>query len=417
MMSSSKGKRPATESVEELKDSLEKSRWQLKKAKKDLKPRTSFDGEYWAKAVELLDLKRQTSDIGFRKAKLEYEGSEEDFLQSDIAKNFIEDIKICETEGRIYQKQAARVKTSSPERSLRRSFMQLFTSSHLGLDISDSRTGHRDNSKQSNFRAAIIKEYGLKDTRGKKYEDLVWNIITARPEIGDEMVASHIFAYRHGQETMTAIFGKDCKDELFSARNGLLLPKRVEAQLEKGLFAIVPAVKDMSSKAEISLWAQTHPHDYKIKILDPGRPICEKLAFTDPKPITWGELDGVKLSFPNSFRPRARYLYFNYCCQLLRLAWSAGANAKSLPTLKAELGLKAWGTAGKYFAANQMRAFADELGHDYAELREGADETPNEETEEEQDTLLAAVTGQIRESLRPKDDNESEDYDDDDDDE
>jgi hypothetical protein len=43
-------------------------------------------------------------------------------------------------------------------------------------------------------------------------------------------------------------------------------------------------------------------------------------------------------------------------------------------------------------------------------------ETPNEETEEEQDTLLAAVTGQICESLRTKDDNESEDYDDDDDD-
>jgi hypothetical protein len=78
----------------------------------------------------------------------------------------------------------------------------------------------------------------------------------------------------------------------------------------------------------------------------------------------------MKLQFlacgPHS-RPRARYFYFLYCCQLLRQAWKRrdGAIVENLPGLEKEYeAMVAWGTVGKYVGENQMRGFVKEFGRE-----------------------------------------------------
>jgi hypothetical protein len=167
---------------------------------------------------------------------------------------------------------------------------------------------------------------------------MLLNIVTGQYDTPKSFQASHIFAHRRVEDTMQAIFGEEVEGELFSPRNGPLLLTEIEDQFETGLFAIVSNIGHFASKAEVSLWESTQPREYNIKILDQTRPICQEIALVHPKEVTWAELDGTKLKFRNDFRPRGRHLCFHYCCQLLRLAWQTGANAKSSPLMKKELG-------------------------------------------------------------------------------
>jgi hypothetical protein len=61
------------------------------------------------------------------------------------------------------------------------------------------------------------------------------------------------------------------------------------------------------------------------------------------------------------------------------LGWTKKDNVRSLPIMTKELGAHAWGNGGSYLAANQMRAFIEEVGHEYESLLDNADETRDEE--------------------------------------
>jgi hypothetical protein len=81
-------------------------------------------------------------------------------------------------------------------------------------------------------------------------------------------------------------------------------------------------------------------------------------------------LDGAKVEFRNNYRPRARYLYFHFCVQILRLTW--GYRRKDAEILKKELGRVFWGTPGRYLPKNMLQAFVNELGPECEALLEGA---------------------------------------------
>jgi hypothetical protein len=91
----------------------------------------------------------------------------------------------------------------------------------------------------------------------------------------------------------------------------------------------------------VQLWINSDPRDYKFKIFDGNHKALDWNATTDPsgQDVTFRQLDGRKLQFPSGGRPRARYLYFHYCCQILRQAWKAGAKANSLPMMAKEHGM------------------------------------------------------------------------------
>ena len=112
----------------------------------------------------------------------------------------------------------------------------------------------------------------------------------------------------------------------------------------------------------------------------------------------WKDLDGVKVDFRSSHRPRARYLYFLYCTSMSRKSWHDQERDQALTD---ELGKLHWGTPGRYLHRNMILAFVEEMGHEYERLLEGAikgdisDEIPDE-------VALVAAINQIDLSHRQK---------------
>lgn len=94
--------------------------------------------------------------------------------------------------------------TSHENKSLRRIFMQFFTTSPLRLGILNKGIGKREKIDQSNFRSQLIKIHNA--TRPNPNSDMLWCPILKQYHDRYSMTTAHIFAYRHGQETMTAIF-------------------------------------------------------------------------------------------------------------------------------------------------------------------------------------------------------------------
>ncbi|PWO28608.1 KatG, Catalase (peroxidase I) [Pyrenophora tritici-repentis] len=369
------------ETNDQLDTQLSKVREDFKKIKSNLKPKTSFDSEYWAQTVQIAALGKTSSQLELHKAANNYvavgQKSEEDFMKPPIADPLNVQVKFWESERKVYRTREIEMKVSSknPERRSRHVSMQLFTSSPLGLGIRETMARRRDAKNQSDFKSEVLRQYDVvhPDTPNK-----YWNMISRQYEPRTAFTASHIVACRHGQEMMTAIFVLDAKGELFSASNGLMLPTLVEEQFDNGMMAIVPAIKNPSSKAEVALWLNQEPRKYKINFFDNARRALDEDVYDDMSsgkavPVKFRDLHNQELHFRGNFRPRARYLYFHYCCQVLRNAWSKGANVKSLSTMQGEHRVFAWGTVGKYMAEDQMRAFLEELGHEYKPLMANAD--------------------------------------------
>ena len=59
-----------------------------------------------------------------------------------------------------------------------------------------------------------------------------------------QVTASHLFAYKHGQDAMDGIFSKIRPEELFSSRNGIIMSTEIEMHFDSGVLAIVPDLPD-----------------------------------------------------------------------------------------------------------------------------------------------------------------------------
>ena len=68
----------------------------------------------------------------------------------------------------------------------------------------------RDFKEQSSFRESLIKAY---DNRNE--EEFLWDPILKTYVTKNDAIAAHLFAYRHGQATMNAIFGLTNPSEFF----------------------------------------------------------------------------------------------------------------------------------------------------------------------------------------------------------
>lgn len=68
----------------------------------------------------------------------------------------------------------------------------------------------------------------------------------------DWVTGSHLFAYKQGQETMDAIFGKIRAGELLSFRNGLILGAAIEKHFDAGVLVIVPDLPEKPTTGMLS---------------------------------------------------------------------------------------------------------------------------------------------------------------------
>lgn len=241
--------------------------------------------------------------------------------------------------------------------------MKLFTTSSMGLAIKGTGAGQRDTNQQSSFRADMIQAYEAKHPT----KEWVWCPILGDYTDDDDIQASHLFPYMNGQDTMDAIFGKTRPGELFSPRNGLLMCRKLERYFDAGKFVIVPDVPNVQENVLVSTvksWLSREPREYRVRIIDPDWEMNEQ-QISRWGELTYGQLEGRKLRFRSSFRPAARYLYFHYCVQMLRMCWqhsSQGKSSQAAAILRAEKGRPFWGTAGRYLPRNMLLALVEEMG-------------------------------------------------------
>ncbi|OGM44733.1 hypothetical protein ABOM_007399 [Aspergillus bombycis] len=356
----------------------------LRVAKKRLKAGGSFNATFWMQSAQVEDiiLKRAQEE---RKTSFEmFKGTEEQWENTEEAKRLFEEIRSREVARRLARKRQEDLEETSKGRTLRASFMKLFTTSKMGLGIAGTGAGKRDAAVQKQFREDMIEKYGAQNPE----QDFIWC-----PILGQHVshaTAAHLFAWMHGQDTMDAIFGKTSEPELFSPRNGLLIVSALEKYFDDGKLVIVPDLPERPHAAEVLRWLKGEAREYKIKIIDMTWEKLDRQVVVE-SPLTYRDLDGRRLKFRTPFRPAARYLYFHYCFQVLRRAWQLNGDKTADVYLRGESGRPFWGTLGRYLPKNMLLALVEELGHDYKDLLNGASCVKGED-----DLLLGIASNQIK---------------------
>ena len=102
-------------------------------------------------------IKRQ---ISLRDFNLFNDGGDQAWIESQEAKDIFNTMKSHELEEKLCEKQTKRLEIApdAHHKPLQRSFMQMFTTSPLGLGILKAEMRKRDSSVQRNFREALIKD-------------------------------------------------------------------------------------------------------------------------------------------------------------------------------------------------------------------------------------------------------------------
>lgn len=336
------------------------------------------------------------------------QGAEVQFSHSEKAKSLREQLHALEVDERLFRTQAELLGSEDTRRevgkSRRRAFLELFTTSKIGLGVTGTGRGRRGTSSQSQFRAACINAYNCSDPDPQR--EFLWCPIIKTWVPQRSATAAHLFAYMHGQDVMDSVFGVMKNPELFSPLNGLIVSHILEEKFDSGFMAIVPRLPDHPTLAQIALWNIAEPKEYKIRILNLEDPEVHKVIHPNSGQ-TWKDLDGTNVEFRSTFRPRARYLYFHYCIQILRRAWRADKQAAGL--LKKEFGKGYWGTIGPYLPESMLRAFVEELGHEYNELLAGVADDKATATQEDRNLLVAVASNQVKASREEEGEEESED--------
>lgn len=137
----------------------------------------------------------------------------------------------------------------------------------MGLGIMATGAGRRETSDQSKFRTDLLDAYAARHPK-QPLSTHIWCPVFGDYYFPTATTAAHLFAYKHGQDTMDAIFGPTEPPELFSPKNGLIVNSEFEAVFDKGLLAIVPLLPNNPSTVELNAWRNSEPKEYKIRILD-----------------------------------------------------------------------------------------------------------------------------------------------------
>ncbi|KAJ5874689.1 uncharacterized protein N7529_003119 [Penicillium soppii] len=363
----------------------------LDNARKPWRARGSFDLQFWTQAVKIEEISLERSELSRKISHHQFEGDPGNWSKTDEAKAILESIKAQEQSKKICQERVDQLQNAREGRSLRASYMKLFTTSSMGLAMQKNvGAGPRDSRVQQQFRDKLVEAYGARHSS----EPWLWCSILGRYIESEDVTASHLFPWRNGQDTMDAIFGQKRPAELFLPQNGLLIYKGLEKYFDAGKFAIVPTLAEGTLLSEVKRWVKCDQREYQIKIIDPDweKRDTRVASWSD---ITFGNLDGRKLVFKTKFRPAARYLYFHYCMEVLRMCWqhsSQGKSSNASHLLQSEHGKPFWGTPGRYLPRNMLLGLVEELGHDYRFLMVGATTSRLEDD----DLLLGAMASHVQ---------------------
>jgi hypothetical protein len=337
---------------------------------------------FWLNSAKLANANAEKACLQKSIKLRELEAAGEDtneWLNSPEASAYTESQKIFQIEEKICKQQAQSLLNikKEPRGKSRRVFLALFTSSTKGLKIKETGEGKRDDNDQTKFRKDLLLRYNLEKPNTPK-KNIIWDVILGDWIQASEATAAHLFAYSHGLDLMEEIFGENSQQDMFKACNGLMLYSPIERKMDAGFFIIVPDLEDNPTQAQVQQWNATEPKEFKIRILvDDTHPDLDCTIRT-PNTTTWRDLNGKRLEFPKNcnYRPKARYLYYIYCNQILRRSFHETPRGQ---TLKKELNKVYWGTPGRCMAGAMLKALVEEMGGQGWEcLMQGAIENPKD---------------------------------------
>jgi hypothetical protein len=332
------------------------------------------DIEYWDHQVALIDCDKESIELWAERAErklIEMHGSVEDFreLSRSAARQRVE--KEVERRDVLAQREKLGSYLKDHASGLKKSLHDAKEAFLLVLNNAANdgfRPGPRSYTMQTAFRRKLIQDHHAKESRSKGSN--LWCPVLAKYMDPEGITAAHIFPYRMGEDVMVRVFGEDSANEMFSARNGLLLHHQVEKTFDKFLIAIVPA-------------GEHDPRAWKLRVLDKSILKHEIRG----EGMTWTDLDNKELIFKGNARPAARYLYYHYCIGVTKLA-----NENRLHNWKKETSQKYWATPGKYIRAHMLKALAERMGHGLPDELDDSEHTIHDvPTPKLEDKVVAAV--------------------------
>ncbi|KAI1770240.1 hypothetical protein F4818DRAFT_455858 [Hypoxylon cercidicola] len=376
--------------------------WRLKaeEAKKKIKPSASFDAAYWTAAAQASDYSHKMHEQKLHLALLDYRETELEegnargtkaWWTTPEAHKLVDQLKASNYERVRYHKQADQIRRGGP---LRRSIQILFNTSKIGLGLDNIGVGKRSRSEQSKFKTSLIDYYDAAITDPKRPKKILYihDTATGHDFLKSTITAAHLVPHSLGNDMLVALFGGNFEGELDTPNNGLLLHQIVKTAMDDGVIAIVPDIADNPSTEEVTLWDNSDLKDYKWKIIDPEAQILDEALEVNREdlanPMTIRDIENRKLSFKNSMRPRARYLYYLFALAHLKLAWRQEYRQDPKAVLEKQLVKGFWATKGRYLKRSFLLALANEIGHD-TELAENVPIEPGDDTDPDDARVLS----------------------------
>lgn len=384
---------------------------------KKLKRSTDDSQDYWHKLSMVHDLRSRIKKYTMEGEKIDFlarGGDEDTFNNLDSTLKLTEAIEAHKRQKLLFEEHNRKLKSSNPAR---RVLMSMFTCSRIGLNAAKAGVGVRESSDQRAFKKNILRDYNLEPDRSDKNKrGLYWSVVHGTWMVDDVMTAAHIFPVSWGQKMMTEMFGDECKDELFSSRNGLLLPKGIKRAMDEWAIVIVPDLPNDPDINEVKPWIASAPREYKFRVLDHSHPeLSKRISSSDDDTRLGKDLDQSRLIFRGNHRPRARFLWLWFACAILKRFWASpihGAPEK----LTSQFGRGVWATAGHYLRRDFVLGIMEEMDHEIDDfMLEGAMPTLVEEDNVPNKAVAAMLASRVVEVCE-KEEGEDEDEEGDDED-
>lgn len=176
---------------------------------------------------------------------------------------------------------------------------------------------NRKTFKKNKFLASTMAmyEFGNSFSAGRP-QTTTWCVATGLFAPRSQMFATHIFPKALGNNIIELVGGNR---EIWSASNGLMLPKPAKQAVDDWALIIVPD--------EPRLAFQHRNPSYRFRFLNTRHPAMSQRLFAKDRAntlpqVTTKELDGKLLTFGNTNRPRKVYLYFQSCCAVWKNVYS-----------------------------------------------------------------------------------------------
>lgn len=238
----------------------------------------------------------------------------------------------------------------------------------------------RSSDDQSNFKTQLREAYNPSNDRYMRD----WCPITGTWRHSDTMKAAHIIPHAIGEIQASYIFGLPVEKGytvLWSAENGLLMPKKIEQAFDAARLVIVPA---SDSEGEL-----------KIVVLDDSL-LSERFDENE----FFRDLHQKTLDFQTDSRPGRRHLYLHF---LLTISRRRRFQATGWENDRQKVpGGIIWGTPGKWMNHGLLRFIAIEVGdlakdQDFADLigvdPEAISQLPQTWTRGKEDSALVVLKG------------------------